>query len=109
LEFHELLSDLRALEREMIGRSRPSIMLEVRTRVLAEVESELHRERVSAWQFIASAAAVMLLGVNLAMSSAFDSRLQTSVNQSPDEFRQFSRIREQSLEWTDDGTNRKNP
>jgi hypothetical protein len=103
LEFHEFPSDLRVLERELSVRSRPSISADVRTRVLAEVESELHHERVSAWQFIASAAAVLLLGVNLAMSSAFDLRLQTSLNQSPDDLRQFSRLRELSLEWSDEG------
>jgi len=68
-----LAEDLAAVESALGSRRRPEAGVDLRLRVLAAVRQELAREgarpggRLSGWQFAAAAAAVVLVGMNLAM------------------------------------------
>ena len=66
-----LPSDLADLERRLAGRSTPAEPAGLRGRVLRAVADELRARRASRWWvFAGQAAAVVLLGINLAFSAA---------------------------------------
>jgi hypothetical protein len=92
--FDDLPHRLDDLERRLTTRSFLSADAAYRDRVLSAVQEELHRQSPIPWLFVASAAAIFLLGVNLALSPSLDARLYESSEMDSSNWEQGARDRE---------------
>jgi hypothetical protein len=76
MDSQDLSAELQLVEQTLRRRSRPSAGPAFRNRLLMALQSELHQTAPISWTFLASMAAILLLGVNLAMTPSLDTSLQ---------------------------------
>ena len=106
MERFDLPPELLGIEKELSLRPRPVPDGGLRSRVLAELKSEINRERIAAWEFIVSAAAILLLGINLAMSTALDPTWRLSWTPNQRSFEESSLHQERAFELPGEAVNR---
>jgi hypothetical protein len=76
MDFQDLSAELQFVEQTLRRRSRPSASPAFRHLLLMALRSELNQTAPISWPFLASMAAILLLGVNLAMTPSLDTSLQ---------------------------------
>src|SRR4051812_31428168 len=76
MDSQDLSAELQLVEQMLRRRSRPSAATAHRNRLMMALRSQLHQPAPISWTFLASMAAILLLGVNLSMSPSLDTSLQ---------------------------------
>jgi hypothetical protein len=76
MDFQDVSAELQLVEQTLKRRSRPSASPAFRNRLLIALRSELDQPAPISWPFLAGMAAILLLGVNLAMTPSLDTSLQ---------------------------------
>jgi hypothetical protein len=97
MDFQDLSAELQSVEQSLRRRSRLSADTAFRGRLLMALRTELGQPAPISWTFLASMAAILLLGVNLAMTPSSDTRLQQHFDSEGLDIEQIVHDRELSM------------